>query len=123
MTVVWQISNSVSTNLALALRRTQYLRNAAKTSSLVARLKYQTRRKATGVPWFHVATHPANRDSFPCCSYSWPCTPQFSQITQVPFPPVYERFLEITGIFSFDLGWMLSAACLATGIDFYGKLL
>lgn len=49
--------------------------------------------------------------------------PQFSQITQVSFPPVYEKFLGIIGIFSFDLGWMLSAACVATGIGFYGKLL
>lgn len=49
--------------------------------------------------------------------------PQFSGITQVPFPSAYERFLEIIGIFSFDLGWILSAACLATGIDFYDKLL
>ena len=41
----------------------------------------------------------------------------------MPFPHVYEQFLGIIGVFSFDLGWMLSAACLATGIDFYGKLL
>lgn len=49
--------------------------------------------------------------------------PQFAGITQVPFPSVYERFLEIIGVFSFDLGWVLSAACLATGIDYYDKLL
>jgi len=41
----------------------------------------------------------------------------------VPFPSVYESFLDIIGIFSFDLGWILSAACLATGIGFYDKLL
>lgn len=41
----------------------------------------------------------------------------------MPYPPVYERFLAIIGIFSFDLGWILSAACLATKIGFYEKLL
>ncbi|CBJ32402.1 adhesin-like protein [Ectocarpus siliculosus] len=44
-------------------------------------------------------------------------------ITKAPFPPIYEKFLSIIGIFSFDLGWILSAACLTTGIDFYDKLL
>lgn len=48
---------------------------------------------------------------------------QFAEITKVPFPPVYEKFLSIIGIFSFDLGWMISAACLTAGIDFYDKLL
>lgn len=48
---------------------------------------------------------------------------QFSEITKVPFPPVYEKFLGIIGIFSFDLGWLISAACLTAGIDFYDKLL
>jgi len=36
---------------------------------------------------------------------------------------VYDWFLGIIGIFSFDLGWILSAACLATGIGFFDKLL
>ncbi|CAN0008375.1 unnamed protein product, partial [Scytosiphon promiscuus] len=48
---------------------------------------------------------------------------RFAEITKVPFPPVYEKFLSIIGIFSFDLGWMISAACLTAGIDFYDKLL
>lgn len=48
---------------------------------------------------------------------------QFAEITKVPFPPVYEKFLSIIGIFSFDLGWIMSAACLTAGIDFYDKLL
>ena len=50
-------------------------------------------------------------------------TPQFAGITQVPFPSVYEKFLGFIGIFSFDLGWALSAACVATGISFFDKLL
>eukprot|EP00752_Nemacystus_decipiens_P010943 g9725.t1 len=53
----------------------------------------------------------------------WQISSSFSGITQVPFPSAYEKFLGIIGIFSFDLGWMLSAACLATGISFFDKLL
>lgn len=48
---------------------------------------------------------------------------QFAEITKVPFPPIYDKFLSVTGIFSFDLGWILSAACLTTDISFYDKLL
>ncbi|CBJ26637.1 adhesin-like protein [Ectocarpus siliculosus] len=53
----------------------------------------------------------------------WQISNAFAEITKVPFPPVYEKFLSIIGIFSFDLGWMISAACLTAGIDFYDKLL
>ncbi|CAN0058299.1 unnamed protein product [Scytosiphon promiscuus] len=53
----------------------------------------------------------------------WQISSAFAEITKVPFPPVYEKFLSIIGIFSFDLGWMISAACLTAGIDFYDKLL
>lgn len=51
------------------------------------------------------------------------CLSQFAQITQVTYPPIYEDFLETIGLFSFDLGWVLSASCLATKITFYDKLL
>ncbi|CAB1100084.1 unnamed protein product [Ectocarpus sp. CCAP 1310/34] len=47
----------------------------------------------------------------------------FAEITKVPFPPVYEKFLSIIGTFSFGLGWVISAACLTAGNDFYDKLL
>ncbi|CAM9140361.1 unnamed protein product [Ectocarpus sp. 12 AP-2014] len=53
----------------------------------------------------------------------WQISNAFAEITKVPFPPVYEKFLSIIGIFSFDLGWMISAACLTAGVDFYDKLL
>ncbi|CAM9349550.1 unnamed protein product, partial [Hapterophycus canaliculatus] len=53
----------------------------------------------------------------------WQILGSFSEITQVPFPPVYEKFLTTIGVFSFDLGWILSASCLATRIGFYDKLL
>ena len=48
---------------------------------------------------------------------------QFADVTNAGFPPVYEKFLAVIGMFSMDLGWVLSAACLATGITFYVKLL
>lgn len=48
---------------------------------------------------------------------------QFGAITHVQFPPVFEKFLSILGIFSFDLTWIFSAACLAAGVDFHDKLL
>jgi len=48
---------------------------------------------------------------------------KFAEITEVPFPEVYERFLAIIGIFSFDLSWILSAACVTVGLDFYDELL
>lgn len=58
---------------------------------------------------------------------STPSTPrrrrQFTEITQVSYPPAYEHFLEVIGIFTFDLGWIFSAACLTTELDFYDKLL
>ena len=48
---------------------------------------------------------------------------KFADVTNVGFPPIYEKFLSIIGIFSLDLGWLLSATCVASGIDFYDKLL
>lgn len=48
---------------------------------------------------------------------------QFTDITQVPMPPIYEKFLSFIGIFTFDLGWIFSAACLTDGINFYDQLL
>lgn len=48
---------------------------------------------------------------------------QFTEITEVPFPEAYENFLSLTGIFSFDLSWILSATCMTDNLDFYDKLL
>jgi len=31
------------------------------------------------------------------------CVAQFAEITKVPFPPIYDKFLSVIGIFSFDL--------------------
>lgn len=36
----------------------------------------------------------------------------------MPFPSAYEKFLSFIRLFSFDLGWLLSAACLTTAIDY-----
>ena len=49
--------------------------------------------------------------------------PKFAEITAVPFPAVYNKFLSFIEIFSFDLGWILSAACITVGFDFYDELL
>lgn len=48
---------------------------------------------------------------------------EFADVTNVGFPPIYEKFLSIIGVFSLDLGWLLSATCVASGVDFYDKLL
>lgn len=48
---------------------------------------------------------------------------QFADVTNTGFPPIYDKFLSVIGMFSLDLGWILSAACLATGVTFYDKLL
>ena len=51
------------------------------------------------------------------------CRVEFADVTNVGFPPIYEKFLSTIGIFSLDLGWLLSATCVASGVDFYDKLL
>lgn len=48
---------------------------------------------------------------------------EFAEVTNVTFPPIYETFLSVIGVFSLDLGWILSATCLASEVDFYDKLL
>ncbi|CAM9245467.1 unnamed protein product, partial [Sphacelaria rigidula] len=53
----------------------------------------------------------------------WQISSTFSEITQVPFPPVYKKFLSIVGVFTFDLGWIFSASCINTRVNFYHKLL
>eukprot|EP00904_Undaria_pinnatifida_P010819 jgi/Undpi1/6868/HiC_scaffold_21.g09344.m1 len=53
----------------------------------------------------------------------WQISSAFADVTNVGFPPVYEKFLSIIGMFSLDLGWLLSATCVASGVGFYEKLL
>ncbi|CAN0330304.1 unnamed protein product [Ascophyllum nodosum] len=53
----------------------------------------------------------------------WQISNAFTEITEVPFPEVYDKFLAFIGIFSFDLSWILSAACISVGLDFYDELL
>lgn len=48
---------------------------------------------------------------------------KFSNITNVTYPPIYDKFVSIIGVFSLDLAWILSAACLTTDISFYDKLM
>ena len=61
-------------------------------------------------------------DSLAVSTRCFPCV-QFADVTNAGFPPVYEKFLAVIGMFSMDLGWVLSASCLATSITFYDKLL
>ncbi|CAM9117899.1 unnamed protein product, partial [Laminaria digitata] len=53
----------------------------------------------------------------------WQISGAFADVTNVRFPPLYDKLLSILGIFSLDLGWLLSATCVASGVDFYDKLL
>ncbi|CAM9095530.1 unnamed protein product, partial [Laminaria digitata] len=53
----------------------------------------------------------------------WQISSAFSNITNVAYPPIYEKFLSIIGVFTLDLAWILSASCLTTDVDFYDKLL
>ena len=48
---------------------------------------------------------------------------KFADVTNVTFPPIYEAFLSMIGVFSLDLGWILSVTCLASDVDFFDKLL
>ena len=48
---------------------------------------------------------------------------KFADVTNVEYPPIYEKFLSAIGMFSLDMSWILSAACLTTEVSFYGKLL
>lgn len=48
---------------------------------------------------------------------------QFADVTGARFPPIYEKFVSVIALFSLDLGWIFSMACLATGITFYHRLL
>lgn len=48
---------------------------------------------------------------------------QFTEVTQVSYPPAYKGFLEFTSVFSFDLEWVFSSSCLTSEMDFFDKLL
>lgn len=47
---------------------------------------------------------------------------QFSAVAAVTYPEVYERFLQAVDVFNLDLGWMLSAGCLVSDLDFHSRL-
>ncbi|CAN0064352.1 unnamed protein product, partial [Hapterophycus canaliculatus] len=47
---------------------------------------------------------------------------QFASAANVTYPDVYQRFLDGLDVFNFDLGWILSAACVIE-VDFHDRLL
>ncbi|CAN0415640.1 unnamed protein product [Ectocarpus sp. 12 AP-2014] len=42
---------------------------------------------------------------------SWQITTEFASVASVTYPNVYDRFLTITQLFTFDLGWLFSTGC------------
>lgn len=48
---------------------------------------------------------------------------QFSSVANATYPEAYEKFLKAVDVVNLDLGWMVSAGCLWTGIDFHDRLL
>lgn len=55
-----------------------------------------------------------------CCTS---CTAQFASLANVTYPKPYEDFLKIVDTVNVDLGWMVSAGCIWSGIDFHDRLL
>ena len=49
-------------------------------------------------------------------------SPQFSSVANVTYPEIYQRFVDALEVFNFDLGWVMSAACVID-IDFHDRLL
>ncbi|CAM9121027.1 unnamed protein product, partial [Pylaiella littoralis] len=47
---------------------------------------------------------------------------QFTDVANVHYPDVYQRFLDILDVFSFDFGWIFSAGCVFN-VGFHDRLL
>lgn len=48
---------------------------------------------------------------------------QFAEAASITFPEVYQNFLNAINVINFDLGSMLAAGCIWSGIDFHDRLL
>ena len=46
---------------------------------------------------------------------------QFSEVTNVVYPSLYRRLLDVVAVVNFDLSWILSAGCF--DVDFYVGLI
>ncbi|CAN0186921.1 unnamed protein product, partial [Scytosiphon promiscuus] len=53
----------------------------------------------------------------------WQILTQFADAANVTYPGVYQAFLGAIDVINFDLGSVLAAGCLWSGIDFHGRLL
>ncbi|CAB1104661.1 unnamed protein product [Ectocarpus sp. CCAP 1310/34] len=53
----------------------------------------------------------------------WQILTQFAAAANVTYPRVYQDFLSAIDTINVDLGFMISAGCLWSGIDFHGRLL
>ncbi|CAM9479810.1 unnamed protein product [Ectocarpus fasciculatus] len=53
----------------------------------------------------------------------WQILTQFAAAANVTYPGVYQNFLSAIDVINFDLGSMISAGCLWSGIDFHDRLL
>ena len=49
--------------------------------------------------------------------------PQFASVANVTYPGAYQTFLSTVNIINLDLGFVVSAGCLWSGIDFHDQLL
>ena len=47
---------------------------------------------------------------------------QFTSVANVAYPDIYQRLLDALDVFTFDLSWVLSAACVID-VDFHDRLL
>lgn len=50
------------------------------------------------------------------------CLEQFSDVANVAYPELYQRFLDTIDVLNFDLGWLISAGCVVD-FDFHDHLL
>lgn len=57
--------------------------------------------------WFGQGFHPFRRFPFPLVGR------QFSSVVNVVYPGVYERFLSVLNVVNSNLGFILSASCIA----------
>ncbi|CAM9420392.1 unnamed protein product, partial [Hapterophycus canaliculatus] len=53
----------------------------------------------------------------------WQILTQFADAANVTYPGVYQDFLSAIDVVNFDLGFVLAAGCLWSGVDFHARLL
>ena len=51
-----------------------------------------------------------------------PPTAQFTELANISYPAVYQKFLDALNVVNLDLSWILSAGCIVD-VDFHDRLL